>query len=112
MKEDNPNTSVGMNENVEALLCYLLGWVTGVFFLLIEKKCKFVRFHALQAIIAFLPLFIIKYAVVYIPAVGSILYWIMNIAIFLLWILCMYKAYSNEYFKLPFAGKLAEQRIS
>ncbi len=111
MKPDNPNTSVGMSENVEGLLCYLIGWVTGVFFLIIEKKSRFVKFHALQAIIAFLPLFVLRYLVVYIPAIGTILSWIIGVGVFLLWLLCMYKAYNNEYFKLPIAGKLAEQQL-
>jgi len=31
-------TSLGINQNVAGALTYLLGWVTGLFFLLIEKK--------------------------------------------------------------------------
>jgi len=37
--EENKSTktALGLNENVEALLCYVLGWVTGVVFLLLEE---------------------------------------------------------------------------
>lgn len=30
-------TSMGLNENVAGLLCYLFGWVSGLVFFLIEK---------------------------------------------------------------------------
>ena len=36
-------TDSGLQQNVAGLLCYLLGWVTGIIFLVIEKKNKFVR---------------------------------------------------------------------
>ena len=46
-------TSTGLQENVAGLLCYVLGWVTGLIFILIEKENKFVRFHAMQSIVTF-----------------------------------------------------------
>ena len=46
-------TSTGLKENTAGVLCYVLGWVTGIVFLIIEPKNKFVRFHALQSIITF-----------------------------------------------------------
>src|SRR5271169_4004737 len=42
----------GMSENVAAFLCYLVGWVTGIIFFLIDKR-PFVRFHAAQSIVVF-----------------------------------------------------------
>src|SRR6202044_3468799 len=39
----------GMSENVAGLLCYVLGWITGLIFYLIDKR-PFVRFHAAQSI--------------------------------------------------------------
>src|SRR3984885_12992205 len=41
--------TAGMEENVAGLLCYVLGWVTGLIFFLIDKR-PFVRFHAAQSI--------------------------------------------------------------
>lgn len=46
-------TSTGLEPNIAALLSYILGWLTGIVFILIEKDNKFVRFHAMQSIIAF-----------------------------------------------------------
>src|SRR5579871_6403607 len=42
----------GLQENVAALLCYVLGWITGLIFLLIDKRPT-VRFHAAQSIVVF-----------------------------------------------------------
>ena len=44
-------TSLGMEENIEGLLCYLFGWLSGLVLLLVEKNSKFVRFHAVQSLV-------------------------------------------------------------
>jgi hypothetical protein len=49
----------GLSENVAGLLCYLLGWLTGLIFLLVDKR-PFVRFHAAQSIVVFGFLFILR----------------------------------------------------
>src|SRR6266536_3408205 len=46
-------SSMGMQPNVAAGLSYVLGWVTGLIFFLIEKQNRFVRFHAMQSILFF-----------------------------------------------------------
>ena len=46
-------STTGLEPNVAGLLCYLGGWITGIVFLVIEQKNKFVRFHALQSIVTF-----------------------------------------------------------
>ncbi len=102
------NTSVGLEENIEALLSYVLGWVTGLVFFLIEKKSDFVRFHAAQSLITFLGLWIINILLWRIPILGVILVGLITILEIILWILLMIKAYQHERFKLPVVGDLAE----
>ena len=46
-------STTGLEPNIAGLLCYLGGWITGIVFLVIEQKNKFVRFHALQSIVTF-----------------------------------------------------------
>ena len=46
-------SSTGMSPNVAGVLCYVLGWATGIVFVLWEKKSKFVKFHAWQSIMTF-----------------------------------------------------------
>jgi uncharacterized membrane protein len=94
-------TSSGLQENVASLLCYVLGWITGIIFLVIEKDNKTVRFHAWQSIFVFGIFTILGF----IPLIG----WILGIVAFILWIVLMYKAYKGEMFKLPLVGNLAEK---
>lgn len=101
-------TSMNMEENVAGLLCYLLVWVTGLIFYLLEKQNKMVRFHAMQSILTFLPLTILSFALWFIPF-GWYLSWILWILTVILWIVLMIKAYQNEKFKLPVIGDIAEK---
>lgn len=105
-------TPLGLNENVEALLCYALTWVTGVIFLLLEKENKFVRFHAIQSIITFLALQVLYFMLGKIPILGGLLSLIIGPLQFILWIILMYKAYNGEKYKLPVIGEIAEQQLN
>ena len=104
-------TSVGLNENIAGLLCYVLGWVSGVVFLLIEQENKFVRFHALQSLLTFLPLSILAWLLGWIPLVGWALAALVWILMVILWLILMFKAYRGEKYKLPFVGNIAEKEI-
>ena len=52
-------TALGLDENIAAMLCYLFGPFSGIFFLIIERDNKFVRFHALQSTLWFTMLLIV-----------------------------------------------------
>lgn len=105
-------TALGISENIESLLCYVLGWVTGIVFLVLEKENKFVRFHAMQSLTTFLPLFIISMVIGIIPFIGLIISILITPLGLILWILLMYKAFKGERFKLPVVGDFAEKQIS
>ncbi len=98
-------TSTGLEENVAGLLCYVLGWVSGLIFLLIETENKFVRFHAIQSIIVF----------GFLSACGIFFFWIPFIGylaggiFFALWIVLMYRAYQGTMYRIPVAGDLADK---
>jgi uncharacterized membrane protein len=102
-------TSTGLDENVAGLLCYVLGWISGLVFFLIEKENKFVRFHALQSIIVFGVLFLAGFIIGWIPVIGWVITWLISVLALVLWIILMIKAYQGEKFKLPWAGNLAEK---
>ena len=95
----------GLPKNTAGALCYLLGWVTGIVFLLIEKEDKFVRFHAMQSVVVFGILTLASF----LPVVGWILSPFLMIGGFILWLVLMVKAYQGEEFELPIAAKLARQ---
>ena len=108
-----------MAENVAGLLCYSLGWVTGLIFFLIDKR-PFVRFHAAQSMVVFGGLQIIDIVLgrmfvaslysggVMTLSMGSGLLSLLGLLAFVLWILLMIKAYQGERFKLPIVGDFAE----
>jgi len=105
-------TSMGLDENIAGLLCYVVGWITGIIFLILEKENQFVRFHALQSILTFLPLSVIALLLGWIPFVGWVLAGLVWILTFILWIVLMFKAYRGEKYKLPIAGDIAEKQIT
>ena len=106
-----------LEENIAGALCYILGFLTGIFFLLFEKKNKFVRFHAMQSTITFLGLWILSVILTLvfapIPIIGIVIVGaltsLIGITAILLWLFLMYKAYNHEKFKLPVIGKKAEK---
>ncbi len=102
-------TSMGLEQNVAGLLCYVLGWITGLIFFLLEKDNKFVRFHAMQSILVFGGLTVIGIILGWIPILGWILGAILSLLGVILWILLMVKAYQNVWYKLPWVGDLAEK---
>jgi uncharacterized membrane protein len=112
--------TAGIDENVAGLLCYVFGWITGLIFLLIDKR-PFVKFHGAQAIafnIAILPLWIVLWIIeivlAHIPVIGLLglaVFPIFGLLVLLTWIFLMYKAYSHERFKLPVIGDMVEKMI-
>jgi uncharacterized membrane protein len=102
------NTSTGLQDNVAALLSYVLGWVTGLIFFLLEPNNRFVRFHAMQSIIVFGTFTLIGIIFNWFPF-WFILWPIISILAFILWVILIVKAYQGVYFKLPLAGNLAEK---
>ena len=103
-------TQLGFTENFEAMLCYVLGWLTGLLFFLIEKENKFVRFHAMQSLITFAGLTVAFSVLMGIPFMGLIVWTLLVPASVILWILLMVKAYQGEMFKLPVVGEMAEKQ--
>lgn len=115
---ENTGTT-GMSENVAGLLCYVLWWVTGLIFFLIDKR-SFVRFHAAQSMVAFGALHVIRFilAEMFVASLtagtsagfsmASGLIHLVDLLAFVLWIVLMIKAYQGERFKLPVVGDIAE----
>jgi uncharacterized membrane protein len=119
-----PAASTGMSNNVAGLLCYVVGWITGLIFLLIEpyKNDKFVRFHAFQSIffnvglIGVYIVFFILSAVLGVVTKGLSLFlmgpllMLLWLGVLITWIVLMVKAYNNQTFKLPIIGDLAAKQ--
>jgi uncharacterized membrane protein len=110
-------TSTGLEPNVAGLLCYILGWLTGLIFFLLEKENEFVRFHAKQSIVVFgavSAVSILLFILGWIPYIG-VLFFVLNVLVgilsLVLWVMLMVKAYQGERYKLPWAGDFAEKHL-
>lgn len=102
-------TSLGLDERLERVLCYVLGWVTGLFFLFFERKNENVRRHAMQSVIVFGGLSLVLLALgVFggllgiIPLIGwlfsagfGLISWLVKLVIVGLWVLFMVLAWMS-----------------
>jgi uncharacterized membrane protein len=118
-----PAASAGLTENVAAALCYLLGLLTGIVFLVLEpyNRNKTIRFHAFQSIFlhvgviaASIVLSIVTGVMIHIPGIGllfaSVIWPVFWLGMLAVWVMLMYKAYNNEKWVLPIIGPLAEKQ--
>ncbi len=113
-------TQTQMAENVAGVLCYVVGWITGLIFFFIDKR-PFVRFHAAQSIVVFGGLHILSIVLGMFFGVsmfttgltGFSLTWalvgLVNLVAIILWIVLMVKAYQGERFRVPLAADIAEK---
>jgi uncharacterized membrane protein len=100
-----------LEPNIAGLLCYLGIWISGIVFLVIEQRDRFVRFHAMQSVIVFVFLGIAGAIVYQVPFVGWFLRIITGILTFVLWVVLMIKASQGELYKFPVAGDLADRLL-
>ncbi len=103
-----PSSTVGgMESNITAALAYL--WITAIIWLVIEpyNKDRFIRFHSFQALAFGVVSFVIQIALSLIPFIGWLIAIPLSLLILLVWVFCLFKAFSKEWFKLPIIGDWA-----
>ncbi len=108
---------MGMQPNIEAGLSYVLTWVTGLIFFLMEKQNRFVRFHAMQSILFFGGLTVLQIILSVINGFGipglGLLTGLIGAAIGIVglvgYILLLINGFQGKYFKLPIVGDYAEK---
>ena len=102
--------NTGLPKNLAGALCYSLGWLTGLIFLLLEKD-KGIRFHALQSIVVFGGLMVAQLvlgATVILEPVGRLV----PVVGFILWLVLIYKTYNGEKYLVPVVGMWVEKQVS
>lgn len=103
-------SSVGMPQAAELVLAYLFGWIGGLIFYLIERKNKFVRFHAAQSLLA-------SATVTVLSGAGRFMWFsplhyfsgLLGLAYFVLMIWMIVQSVQGRFFKLPIIGDIAEK---
>ncbi|QLG70024.1 MAG: hypothetical protein CH104c_0794 [Candidatus Woesebacteria bacterium] len=120
LAEAKEKTGTGLKKETSAALSYVLGFITGIIFLIIEKD-PFVRFHAMQSIVVSLAFFVLSWILgiisvllgltVFLAWVGPLLSGVLMIGGFVLWLLLIYKAYQGEKWQVPYIGKFVERMV-
>lgn len=117
---NTPSTSGGLTPNLAGALSYLLGPVTGIIFLVLERTNNFVRFHAMQSTVLGVAWIILSIALSVLSGIVPVIGWIFGLLIsivlgiggFILWLLLMWNAYQGKEWELPVVGPFARKQLS
>jgi len=104
-----PQQSSGLSENVASGLSYVVGFITGFIFFLIDKRPE-VRFHAMQSIIFAVVAMLFGWIRLFTSGFLATLLWLVSVVFFFTWIFVMIQAFQGRHFKLPVIGDFAEQQ--
>ncbi|TMD33713.1 MAG: hypothetical protein E6J04_07780 [Chloroflexi bacterium] len=114
-------TSTGLSARTEAILGYLFWWLGGLVFFVIERKNRFVRFHAAQSIIFFGGVSVLLEAlhlISLIPLLGFLLYiplsfasTIITVIAILTWLFMMFQMYRGRNFRIPIVSEYADRLV-
>ena len=108
--------AAGLTDNVAGALCYALGLVTGILFLVLApyNQNRNIRFHAFQSIFLHVAAIVVWIAMLFVSAIsGGMLIFVMPLiwlAFFVLWLVVMIKTYQDQKLVLPIIGPLAEKQ--
>lgn len=100
----------GLPKSTAAAISYVLGPITGVIFLVIEKD-PFVRFHAMQSIVVLGALWVLMWVMPFTIILLAVTP-IVGLAGFVLWLLLIYKAWMGEEWEVPYLGKYARKFLA
>jgi uncharacterized membrane protein len=104
-----PAAGSGMSENVSSGLSYVLTWLTGLIFFLVDRRPE-VRFHAMQSIAFGLLWTLVAVVRPYMPFPIDALLGLLWVVFFVTWIILMIQGFQGRHFKLPVIGDFAEQQ--
>lgn len=111
----------GLTPNIASMLCYICMPITSIVFMLMEKENKDVQFHAWQGTVFGVGYIVVIVAIEILAAllgamvsflgvVIGLLVPVLGLVAFILWIICLVKAYQGERWKIPYVGDFAEKK--
>lgn len=101
----------GLDKNTAGALSYVLGPITGIVFLILEKD-PFVRFHAMQSIVVFGTYIVFSTVMGMLPFIFGLILSLFSILFFILWLILIYKAWQGDEWEVPLLGKYARRFVS
>lgn len=120
MSDLHTPSSTGLSPNVAGALSYVLGPLTGIAFLVMEKQSRFVRFHAMQSTLVGIAMVVVNVVLgvfnavlARIPFIGwlfalgiGLIFGLLSLA---LWLALMFQAYQGREWELPIVGEHARK---
>ncbi len=120
------DSTTGLTPSIAAGLACLGGFVTGILFLVLEKKNAFVRFWAMQSIIFTGAIFVLLMVLTVVsavfgvvPVIGVIFVFVLwvifslaYLAALVVWIIMMIKAFTGKEWRMPWIAGIAEQQLA
>ncbi len=97
---------LGLKKETAGALAYVLGPITGIFFL-VTTKDPFVKFHAKQSTVVFVTLFVLQW-VLGITIILFPLSALVGLVSFILWLVLIYKAWQGEQWEVPVINKITK----
>jgi uncharacterized membrane protein len=104
-----PAAGGGLSQNVASGLSYVLTWLTGLIFFLVDRRPE-VRFHAMQSIAFGLLWFLVAVVRPYLPGPLDTLLGVLWFVFLVTWVVLMVQGFQGRHFKLPVIGDFAEQQ--
>ncbi len=112
-------TPAGLTDNVASALCYALGLITGILFLVLapyNQNAK-IRFHAFQSIFYSVAAIALGFVFGFMAILSGgwtlfllPVFWLIRIGLFVLWLVLIIKAYQDQKLVLPVIGPMAQQQ--
>jgi uncharacterized membrane protein len=107
-----------LEPNIAAVFAYMIPLIGGIVFFMAEKKNKFVRFHAFQAILFWITVWALLWLINTIFDVIPFFYYIgrlfnsmMSFVVFGGWLYLMWNAYNKKEYLLPYIGEIAKEQV-
>jgi uncharacterized membrane protein len=101
----------GLTDNVAGALAYVT-IIPAIIFLVVEpyNRNRFVRFHSFQCLILAVAWVALNFAIGILPFVRYALWSLLGLVGFVVWVLCVLKAYQGQKWKVPVIGDIAEKQ--
>jgi len=111
--KNEASSYTNLTPNVAGVLSYIITPLTGIFFFILEKKNKFVRFHAAQSVLFGITVFMLMRIsrLFWLFGLGWIFREIVSVVAFVYYLILMWKAYNGEEYQLPYLGSIAKKQI-
>lgn len=105
----------GLSQNAASTLCYALGFITGIIFLVLApyNQNRTIKFHAWQSIFLSLAVLILTIILpLFGHLLGLVLSLVVNLGAIVLWLYLLFSVYNGKQVRLPVIGDLAAKQAN